>query len=79
MVELVTNTNTTPLGLFPANSRLTSIDNTRSCRQHQNVRCVQTQQTARTDMDQPSETAEFGAVPIPEAISQPRRLSIRKE
>jgi len=30
-------------------------------------------------MDQPSETAEFGAVPVPEAISQPRRLSIRKE
>lgn len=30
-------------------------------------------------MDQPSETAEFGAVSVPEAISQPRRLSIRKE
>ena len=79
MVELVTNTKGTPLGLFPAESRQTSVDNTRSYRQHQNVRCVQTQQTARTDMDQPSETAEFGAVPVPEALSQPRRISICKE
>ena len=30
-------------------------------------------------MDQPSETAEFGAGPVPEAISQPRRLRIHKE
>ena len=30
-------------------------------------------------MDQPSEMAEFGAVPGPEAIFQPRCLTIRKE
>ena len=74
--RILTNTKTSPLGLFPAQSRLTSVDNNRSGHQHQNVCCVQTQQTARTDMDQPSEMAEFSAVPVPEAISQPRCLSI---
>ena len=68
-----------PLGLFPAPPRLTSVGKNRSARQHQNVRCVKTQQTARTDMDQPKEKSEFRAVPVPKAISQPKRLSIRKE
>ena len=76
MVELLTNTKTSPLGLFPAPSRLTSVGKSRSAYQHQNVRCVKTQQTARTDMDQPSEKAELGAVPVRKAISQARCLSI---
>ena len=75
--RILTNTKTSPLGLFSAPSRLTSVGKNRSGRQHQNVRCVKTQQTARTDMDQPTEKAELGAVPVRKAVSQPRRLSIR--
>ena len=76
MVELLTYTKTSPLGLFPAPSRLTSVGKSPSAHQHQNVRCVKTQQTAQTDMDQPSEKAELRAVPVRKAISQPRCLSI---
>ena len=75
--RILTNTKTSPLGLFPEPPRLASVGKNHSARQHQNVRCVKTQQTARTDMDQPSEKAELGAVPIRKAVSQPRRLSIR--
>ena len=67
------------LRAIPCSVQANFSHNNRSGCQHQNVRCIQTRQTAPTDMDQPSETAEFGAVSVPEAISQPRRLSIRKE
>ena len=73
----LTNTKTSPLGLFPAPSRLASVGKNHSGHQHQNVRCVKPQQTARTDMDQPTEKAELGAVPVRKAVSQPRCLSIR--
>lgn len=65
-----------PRGLFPVPAKIISIDNCHPSHQCQNVRCTQTQQTTPTNLDQPSKTVEFSAIPVSEAFSKPKSLSI---